>query len=109
MISAVHSTTDITKILRHFRFVLPRGDKLVARLDLNQATKAPDALSDRTHWMEVLDEARQPVLSALAGLAGYLGRWRRVFVVQVKARDEPYDGPVPSLDIGSLILNVAPP
>jgi ABC-type uncharacterized transport system substrate-binding protein len=59
-----------------------------ARADLNQATNAPDALSDRTHWMEVLDEARQPLLSALAGLAGYLGRWRRVFVVQVKARDD---------------------
>ena len=58
--------------------------------------------------MEVLDEARQPVLSALAGLAGYLGRWRRIFVVQVKALDD-LDGPVPSFDTGSLILNVAPP
>jgi len=55
----------------------------MTQANLNQATNAPDALSDRTHWMEVLDEARQPVLSALAGLAGYLGRWRRVFVVQV--------------------------
>jgi hypothetical protein len=57
-------------------------------VDPNQATKAPDALSDRTYWMEVPDEARQPVLSALAGLAGYLGRWRRIFVVQVKALDD---------------------
>jgi hypothetical protein len=67
---------------------VPRGDKLAARVDLNQATNAPDALSDRTHWMEVLDEARKPLLSALAGLAGYLGRWRRILVVQVKARDD---------------------
>ena len=66
----------------------PIQDRQTPRTDLNQATNAPDALSDRTHWMEVLDEARQPVLSALAGLAGYLGRWRRVFVVQVKARDD---------------------
>jgi hypothetical protein len=34
--------------------------------------------------MEVLDEARQPVLSALAGLAGYLGRWRRKRLLAVK-------------------------
>jgi hypothetical protein len=59
--------------------------------------------------MEVLDEARQPVLSALADLAGYFGRWRRIFVVQVKALDEPNNAPVPLLAIGSLILNVAPP
>jgi hypothetical protein len=31
------------------------------------------------------------------------------FVVLVKAFDEPYDCPVPSLDRGSLNLNVAPP
>jgi hypothetical protein len=44
--------------------------------------------------MEVLDEARQPVLSAVAGLAGYLGRWLRIFVVQVKARRWAHSRPV---------------
>jgi hypothetical protein len=39
--------------------------------------------------MEVLNEARQPVLSALAGLAGYLGRCRRIFVVQVRRSMSP--------------------
>jgi hypothetical protein len=42
------------------------------------------------------------IKAILADLAGYLGRWVRIFVVQVRTLDEPYDGPVPSLDKGTL-------
>jgi hypothetical protein len=50
------------------------------------------------------------VLLTLADLACYLGRQPRIFVVQVKPPSmSRYDGPAPSLQRGSLILNVAPP
>jgi len=75
-----------------------------------KARKAPDAQSDSIHGMEGSNEAPHSVLPSLADLACYLGRWPRLFVVQLKPPSmNHYDGPAPSLDIGSLIRKDAPP